>query len=208
MQDDITLDIDPIKQYGKNMQAFIKQRLKGIINGTMIDLQKDLRKNKFVMYDGGKHDDVLMRRSGHLSNSIRVEPAVMQGTEAVGGLSFGKKYAGVLIGKRGKVITIVPTNKQFLAIPLPGALDAHGVPKGIPEDKSVFPYTFIHKGTIFGHLGYVKGARKGEIKSDLLPLFLLRRSVDVKVRIASEDLLDFTKKNVEAELQKLKADLK
>jgi hypothetical protein len=174
----------------------------------MIDLQKDLRENKFVIYDGGKHDDVLMRRSGHLSNSIRVVAAVMQGDEAVGGLSFGKKYAGVLIGKRGKVTKIVPINKQFLAIPLPGALDAHGVPRGAPEDKAVFPYTFIHKGTIFGHLGYVKGAHKGEIKSDLLPLFLLRRSVDVKVRIASEDLLDFTKKKVNAELQKLKADLK
>lgn len=203
----VEMNTGPIKSWMKCTQALIATRLKGIVNGSMLDLQKEMRVNRFIPYDGGQHDNLLMRRSGHLSNSLRPKSAVMQGDVAVGGMLIGKKYGKVLIGKRGSVMTITPKNKQYLAIPLPGALDNHGTPRGAPLDKSVWPHTFIFKGTIFGYLAYQKGAHKGEAKPGLIPLFLLRKSVSVPTKISVEDLCDFAMSRVGEGLAQLKNEI-
>ena len=204
------MDVDPLKRYGRKMQALIKKRLKDIVNISMFDLQKEMRINKFIAYDGEKHNDLLMRRSGHLSNSLRVRPAVVTENEAIGGLEVGKVYGKMLIGKRGKTTTI--TGDPWLTIPLPGALDNHGVPRGRARDEAVFGKTFFAHSKagnllLFGVLNYVKGAKKGEAKTSIIPLFVLKHSVDVPVKIAVEDLRDFTLKKVGEGIKELKQDL-
>lgn len=206
-ENNIEMNTDPLKRYGKYMTKFIKDRLRALVTYSMVDLQKDIRTNRFIAYDGGHHDNLLMRRSGHLSNSIRPRRTVEVGPDFVGGLETGKAYGSTLIGRRGKVTVIVPRLKKFLAIPLPAALDGHGVPRGRALDKAVWGSTFIHKGIIFGQPLFVKGKKKGESKGMIVPLFVLKRSVRVPVKIAVEDLRDYALKSVGKDLRKLRDDL-
>jgi hypothetical protein len=205
---EISMDSEPLKRYGKNMVKYIKGRLRDLVGGSMIDLQRDIRTNRFIAYDGGRHDNLIMRRSGHLSNSIR--PTRIEEPEDgvfTSGLQVGKVYGKVLIGRRGKSTVITPKNSQFLAIPLPAALGNHGVPKGRPRDKSLWGNTFIRKGIIFGQPLYVKGQKQGQSKGMVVPLFVLKRSVTIPVKIAVEDLREFTKAGAGKEFEKIRNDL-
>lgn len=206
------MNTDPLRRYGENMQKYIRQRLKEMVSGNMYDLQGEIRRNRFVPYDGQYHDNVLMRRSGHLSNSIRPTSVVRSGDEFTGGLQMGKSYGRPLIGKRGTVTDVYPKTKKYLAIPLPAALGNHGVVRGRPLDKSVWGDTFIRTSKagnliIFGKQLFVKGKKQGQAKTGVIPLFILKKHVQVRVKIAVEELYKYALTGVGKDFEKLKNDL-
>jgi len=82
---------------------------------------------------------------------------------------------------------------KMLAIPLPGAMDSSGTAKGSPRDAAIFGQTFLAKSRagnliIFGKLNYVRGKKAGQAKGDVVPLFVLKNSVDVPVTVTTESL--------------------
>ena len=85
----------------------------------------------------------------------------------------------------------MPKNAKALTIPLPAAMDSNGTARGSARDKAIFGETFIAKGIIFGNLNYVRGKKAGQTKGDIVPLFVLKKSVDVPVQITSESLRDW-----------------
>jgi hypothetical protein len=138
---------------------------------------------------GGTGSDRLARRSGTLARSTRPVKARLEGSKVTGGLAFGAKYAGVHIGPGGSQVTIRPKNKKFLAIPLPAAKTAAGVPRGRPLD-GIWGPTFISKGVIFGFSGGTKGTQS----ATPIPLFVLKKSVVVPRRVdPKKHLLDWVK---------------
>jgi hypothetical protein len=148
---------------------------------------------------GGTGPDRLARRTGTLARSTRPVKARLEGSKVTGGLAFGARYAGVHIGPAGSKVTIRPRNKKFLAIPLPAAKTAAGVPRGRPMD-GIWGPTFISKGVIFGFSGGTKGTQ-GEKP---IPLFALKRSVVVPRRVdPKKHLLDWVKPAFVQDLSKI-----
>jgi hypothetical protein len=142
---------------------------------------------------GPKNQGVLNSRSGILKKSITTIPATTDGDVITGKLGIGTVYGKMHFGPAGQVTHVTPKSGKFLAIPLPGAMDAHGIARGKPLDKAIFGQTFIARSKagnliIFGKLTYVKGEKAGQVKSDLKPLFVLKESVDVPVTITTESL--------------------
>jgi hypothetical protein len=148
---------------------------------------------------GGTGVDRLARRSGTLARSTRPMPVTMKGSKITGGLSFGAKYAGVHIGPAETKVTIRPTSKKFLAIPLAAAKTAAGVARGGPLD-GIWGPTFIAKGVIFGFSGGTKGAQS----KTSIPLFVLKRSVVVPRRVhPKEHMIDWVKPKFMADLSQI-----
>jgi len=138
---------------------------------------------------GGTGTDRLARRSGTLARSTRPLSVTLEGSKVTGGIGFSARYAGVHIGPGGSSVTIRPKNRKFLAIPLPAAKTAAGVPRGKPQD-GIWGPTFISKGVIFGFSG---GTKQSE-SSKPIPLFVLKRSVVVPRRVDPRThLLDWVK---------------
>ena len=137
---------------------------------------------------GGTGPDRLARRTGTLARGTKPLPVTMDGSKVTGGIGFSAPYAGVHIGPAGSRVTIRPKNKKFLAIPLPAAKTAAGVPRGGPLD-GIWGPTFISKGVIFG---FKQGTKK-EHKNPI-PLFVLKRSVVVPRRVdPDQHLLNWVK---------------
>jgi len=167
-----------------------------IIKGLVPKVKKVVEDHSKRLWDrtvsrhltGGNGSDRLARRSGTLARSTRPLKVRVEGSKVTGGLAFGADYAGVHIGPAGSQVTIRPKNKKFLAIPLPAAKTAAGVPRGGPLD-GIWGPTFIAKGVIFG---FRKGTKK-EHKNPM-PLFVLKRSVVVPRRVDPKaHLLDWVK---------------
>uniref|UniRef100_A0A7V4G8Q0 Tail protein n=1 Tax=Desulfobacca acetoxidans TaxID=60893 RepID=A0A7V4G8Q0_9BACT len=167
-----------------------------IIKGLVPKVKKVVEDNSKRLWDrtvsrhltGGTGPDRLARRSGTLARSTRPLKVRVEGSKVTGGLAFGAEYAGVHIGPGGSQVTIRPKNKKFLAIPLPAAKTAAGVPRGGPLD-GIWGPTFIAKGVIFG---FKKGTKR-EHKNPI-PLFVLKRSVVVPRRVDPKGhLLDWVK---------------
>jgi hypothetical protein len=125
---------------------------------------------------------ILNRRTGNLAARTRVTKATVTATQArisiqTNGIPYG------LIHETGG--TIVPKTKQFLTIPLPGALTPSGVLRKsageLQQNPSPFDTTFIHDGTIIGD-------RNGR----LTPLFILRKKVEIPARRWASSAVDST----------------
>lgn len=125
---------------------------------------------------------ILNRRTGNLAARTRVTKATVTGTQArisiqTNGIPYG------LIHETGG--TIVPKTKQFLTIPLPGALTPSGVLRKsageLQQNPSPFDTTFIHDGTIIG-----------ERNDRLTPLFILRKKVEIPARRWASSAVDST----------------
>jgi hypothetical protein len=167
-----------------------------IIKGLVPKVKKVVEDNSKRLWDrtvsrhltGGTGSDRVARRSGTLVRSTRPLKVRLEGSKVTGGLAFGAEYAGVHIGPAGSQVTIRPKNRKFLAIPLPAAKTAAGVPRGGPLD-GIWGPTFIAKGVIFG---FRKGTKQ-EYKNPI-PLFVLKRSVVVPRRVDPKGhLLDWVK---------------
>ncbi len=125
---------------------------------------------------------ILNRRTGNLAARTRVTQATVTGQKVsisiqTNGIPYG------LIHETGG--TIVPKTKQFLTIPLPGALTPSGVLRKsageLQDNPSPFDTTFIHDGTIIGD-------RNGR----LTPLFILRKKVEIPARRWASSAVDDT----------------
>lgn len=178
----------------KQFQAFVEKQVKNAVNVASMSLLKYIRLEKFGPYPSGTTDKTLSIRSKRLWRSLAPIPARVEGNEVFGGLTIGTKYAATHFGKAGQVTTI--KGNPWLAIPLPSALDKHGVSKGGPQDSAIFGNTFIAKSKqgnliIFGKLKYTKGKKAGETKGDIVPLFVLKHEVKIPVRITDDDLQRF-----------------
>jgi len=202
MADEIKIEgnFDELRERKKWLDAYIGKMVVRLVNVTSLALQKHIRQDLFQSFamTGPRNSNVLFSRSKKLRNSIINIPAVKTGDDVKGGVGIGTKYGHVHFGKRGQVTTIVAKGKM-LTIPLPAAMDNNGVARGSAKDSSIFGDTFVLPGKatksghalICGKLKYVKGAKAGNVKGKLVPLFLLTRSVNVPARIFPEDLAKF-----------------
>lgn len=138
---------------------------------------------------GGTSDTRLRVRSGRLRGSCIPIPTAVKGDSVEGGISFGTVYGRVHVGPRGQSTTIRPKTAKALAIPLKAALTASGVAKGSPRGGP-WGETFIKKGIIFGKSKVMKGTKAGGLRSQIVPLFVLKQSVTIKARVHPEDIID------------------
>jgi hypothetical protein len=198
--DSVTFSADfaPLYERSKWLRVYVGKMVLRCINTTTLALQKHIKQDLFQSFaiTGPKNVGVLNSRSGALKRSITVIPAQLDGDFANGGVGIGTKYGRVLFGKAGQVTTITPKSSQYLTIPLPAALNSTGTARGTARDSGVFGETFIKKSKngnliIFGKLNYTKGKKVGQAKSDILPLFVLKKSVDVPVRITTESIREW-----------------
>jgi phage gpG-like protein len=107
---------------------------------------------------------VLKARSGRLSNSLTYDETARSLTVSAGG-EPDVRYA--MIHQKGG--TIRAKNKKWLTIPFPGG----PADRPVPLRASDFINTFVAKGIIF---------QKPAGKAKPIPLFILRKSVDMPAR--------------------------
>jgi len=183
------------------------QKIKEILNFNSILLSSHIRSQYLV---GGTSDTKLRKRTGKLSASTHPIKASKTTEGFIAGVKFGTVYAGVHIGRKGTITTIQPKNKKYLAIPLSGALTKSGVSRGGPEQEDIFGETFIKKSKkgnliIFGKMKYQKGSKMGETHGNIIPLFVLKKQVKIKTRVAVEDLIRWIKPKIINDIIKIKA---
>jgi hypothetical protein len=175
--------------------AYVGKAVKNAVNLTTLALRNHIIQDLFQSYTmiGPKNKGVLNSRSGELKKSVQSVPAEVDGDDIKGKVAIGTVYARTHFGPAGQTTHVTAINVKMLAIPLLGAMDSHGSARGNPRDAAIFGQTFISKSKagnliIFGKLNYVKGAKAGQAKGDILPLFLLKESVDVPVTVTTESL--------------------
>jgi hypothetical protein len=158
-------------------------------------------------FTGGTTDSKLAVRSGKLRASVRPMPIVNKPTSIEGGVKFGTIYARVHVGPAGQVTTIRPKKGKYLAIPLPAALKPSGVAKGAPRTGPWGDTFFAHskKGNLilFGKSIYSKGARQGETRGKVTPLFLMVKQVKIKARIHPKEIIKWIAPKVIADFRSL-----
>lgn len=191
----------------KQLSAKFLVKAKRIININARLLQSYIRTEKMT---GGTSDTRLKVRSGRLRASVILVKTEMKESSIEGGVSIGTVYGRVHVGSKGQVTTIRPRKGKYLALPLPDAMTGAGVARGSPKGGP-WGDTFVRKSKagnliIFGQRKITKGKRAGELRSQVVPLFLLKKQVTIKARIHPEELIswikpkmieDFTKGGIE-----------
>lgn len=141
---------------------------------------------------GGTARDKLATRTGKLKNSIRVAPVKVEGSKVSGTLWAGTRYAFSHMGKKGSSVVI--HGKPWLTIPLMNIPESRkvlatkaGATRGGAR-SGLFLNTFIKKSKagnliIFGQGQYAKGAKAGQSKGKIVPLFILKKKVKIKRRV-------------------------
>lgn len=142
---------------------------------------------------GGTSIDRLAVRTGHLRSSTKEMPLVRTAGLIETGISFGTGYAPVHVGPSGQVTTIHPVNAKYLAIPLAAARTPAGVPRGAPR-SGMWGETFFatsRKGNLilFGRRVVQKGARAGQTRGAVVPLFVMKKQVKVRARVDPVQIL-------------------
>lgn len=196
---------------GKISGSFLKQA-KSIIDINARALQRYVRIEKLT---GGTTPSRLRVRSGRLRASVISLKTEMKEDRVEGGISFGTVYGRAHVGPKGQVTTITPKRSKYLTIPLPAAMTKAGVVRGTARSfmgkEGVFGKTFIAKSKagnliIFGQKRIEKGKRTGELRREIVPLFVLKKQVKIKARVHPEELIawvkpkmieDFVKKGIE-----------
>lgn len=184
----ITIDASQVGQVGAQLKSLTPQKLLTSVRPTL----SSILARSLVKMKNAVSGDVLAVRSGNLKASLDIDPVHLEGDKVVGGVNItgsAVKYGTFLI--RGG--TIHAKNGKFLAIPLPAALTAAGVPKyasPLRETlKSAFPAgTFVSHGVLFGKLGttakgQARTSTRGQFgfgRSNFVALFDLLTSVTIK----------------------------
>jgi len=148
----------------------------------------------------------LKRRSGTLAaRTIPIPVREVAPGIVTTGLSFGTRYARTHIGPRGSSMHIRAKNVKYLTIPLDAMKTKAGVARG-DSDYAAYKYgnTFVReskKGNliIFASKKGRTKARQGESgrqtkargRSQLIPLFLLKKEVTIRRRIHPKDILNW-----------------
>jgi len=176
--------------------------VKKMIQATIDTIDKDMPLwSTYILQNhltGGTSSTRLKKVTGRLSGSMRPLPTKLKSDGIYGGLEFGTRYAGIHIGRMGDVTTIRSNRPGgYLAIPLEAAKTTTGRTRAAPRDP-MWGSTFIAKGIIFGYKGgKVKTA--GKIR-DIVPLFKLKKSVRVPVRVDALKLVQWIKPKLEKDL--------
>jgi hypothetical protein len=141
---------------------------------------------------GALRASVIPIRTEIKGDSIQAGVSIGGDISKGGGTPAGR-YAGVHVGGyRSTVITA--KNKKFLTIPLPAAKTRAGVGKAPAASDAFWGETFVAKSKqgnliIFGREKFVGGKKKGEFKTPIVPLFLLKKTVSVPARIHPDEIL-------------------
>jgi hypothetical protein len=200
MSDEMKFETDFSELYAakKWLQIYVGKMVTQLVNRTTIALRNHIVQDLFQSYSmiGPKNKGVINSRSGELKRNITHTPAITDDDIVSGGVNIGTVYNRMIFGKVGQVTHITPKSAGALAIPLPAALDSNGTSRGNPRDTAVFGETFLAKSKagnmiIFGKLNYTRGAKAGQSHGDIVPLFVLKKSVDVPVQITLESLRDW-----------------
>lgn len=198
-----------MSQASKNIRDSINtliSTLKTIINTDSVLLANKIKVENLT---GGTTPTRLRARSGKARASLKAILTTKKADGLTGGVTIGAKYLKTHFGRRGEIVTIKAKPGKALAIPLPAACTKAGVPKGKPRDKSVFgnmnlfPVKSLKTGKmiLYGQLKYQKGKNKGQLRSKLVPLFLLTKSVKVTKRIDTMELLKWVEQKIIKDLK-------
>lgn len=131
---------------------------------------------------------ILKRRSGHLAQSI--ESSVYQDGEGVitarigSGVRSGFRMPYTEVHETGGVIT--PKKVKYLTIPLKAALSSSGVPR--KNSAREWPNTFVRRTKSGALIMFQKTGKK-----TLVPLYILKRSVNIPGRQYMSRTLESTK---------------
>jgi hypothetical protein len=179
----------------RQLKRKIVTETKDILNVNSARLITYVRENKLV---DKTTSHTLASRSMQLKRSLRVIPAKVSGEFSVeSGMSVGTPYAKTHFGDKGSSFTVYPRNKKFLTVPLPAALDGRGSVKAGARDP-MWGSTFIAKGIIFGYKGAAAVAGKAR---EIVPLFVLKKSVTVQRRIFPSQLFAKIKPDIEKDFK-------
>lgn len=157
---------------------------------------------------GGPTSDSLGVRSGRLRGSVKaITPNMVRGG-IESGVKFGTLYASVHVGPAGSKKTIRPKTAQYLTIPLDAAKTGVGVGKGSAR-YGPWGETFVAKSKkgnliIFGRQKMygsvkVKGEKVKGLRilrmGKIVPLFLLKKQVQIPARIHPEQIRGWMTQN-------------
>ena len=139
---------------------------------------------------------ILHRRTGALATRSELKLTGIRGNKIEGNIvAGGLPYAA--IHEYGG--TIKPKSSKYLAIPLDAAKTPAGVPRGAPRD---FQDTFFFKSKAGNLLIGQKGIGGG-----LIPLFVLKKSVEIPKRRWASSAIDKTLpalfKHIDNEIEKI-----
>ena len=160
-------------------------------------LQRHIREDKLT---GGTSSGRLRVRTGRLRASVRPLPVQVSNDQVTSGVSFGTVYGRVHVGPKGQMTIIRPKRAKWLTIPLPAVMTKAGVARGTArsfmDEGGTFGNTFIAKSKagnliIFGQRRVMKGKKMGELRSNIVPLFVLKKQVKIDARIHPKDLLQW-----------------
>ena len=160
---------------------------------------------------GGTTSTRLHVRTGHMRDSTRPAPIKRTAGGIEGGINVGTIYAPMHFGRAGSKTTIRPKTRKYLTIPTEFAKTPAGVAKGSAR-SSVFRDTFVamsKRGNlfIFGRVGVQRGARAGQARGKIVPLFLLVKKVEIPARVDPEAILRWWKPRVIQALGKVVANV-
>lgn len=144
---------------------------------------------------GGTTETRLRVRSGRLRGSVIPLKTEVKSDRVEGGVSIGTTYGRVHFGPKGQKTKIVPKKGKYLTIPLPAAMTRAGVAKGGAKSGQ-WGDTFIAKSKagnliIFGKRRIMKDKKEGELRGQVVPLFVLKKSVTVPARVHPQDILNW-----------------
>jgi len=176
---------------GKIPKSFLKQA-KSVIDINARVLQRYVKTEKLT---GGTTPGRLKVRSGRLRASVISLKTEAKEDRVEGGISFGTVYARVHVGPKGQSTLITPKKGKYLTIPFPATMTKAGVARG-PARSEQWGDTFVRKSKagnliIFGKKRIMKGKKEGDLRKQIVPLFLLVKSVKVKARVHPEDLISW-----------------
>ena len=148
-------------------------------------------------------------RSSVKSIAVKESPGLIES-----GVGFGTQYARPHVGPKGQVTTIRAKKGKFLAIPMAAALTPSGVAKGAPR-SGMWGQTFLFRlkdGSgrlmLFGKRIAQKGAKAGQTRGSIVPLFLLVKQVKIKSRVHPEEILAWEKPKMIAAFRNIGVNLK
>jgi len=202
--------IKNVKEAKKNIRIITKQIIKQFKDVLYKNSKLLTSRIRSKYMTGGTSANKLRTRTGKLKASTKpICPKIIAGNIKAG-VSVGTIYAGIHLGRRGKVTTLRP-KKKYLAIPTPQAMTPRGVARGKPNDEHLWGKTWVTKAKtgkknliIVGMKKFQKGAkagqfegggkirrgsRKGQARGKIVTLFILKKQVKVRTRIHPDELL-------------------
>ena len=186
-------------KYAKKLTDFVLSLVntaEKIVYKNSILLQSHIRKDHLI---GGTTDSKLRKRTGKLSSSIQVKKSILTKDGITGGIEIGTNYGKLHFGKKGDSTVISAKAGKYLTIPTENALTPAGRLKGSAKDP-IWGSTFISKGIIFGYKGG-KSKFAGKVR-EIVPLFILKKSVKIPVRVDALELLQWLKPKIENDFEK------